>query len=155
MRGGGGGWMKVWESDSIWRADITWYLTTNLIVPVSPKMHDIGWYLEKKKLEMSTERNVMSDGLRADILKVIPQRISGMSVGESVVSKSSDRPSFKSSACLLPSKPLLSHALPVVLQPLRKNVTDPIPVKRWLRNSANRAIGEYNGIVGSLPVSPQ
>jgi len=58
--------------------------TGSVIVPISPKMHDIERYLEKK-LEMDTESDAMSDALRADILRVIPQRISGMCVVESLV----------------------------------------------------------------------
>ena len=54
-------------------------------VPISPKTHEVKKYLEKR-LEMDTERDAMSDGLRAEILRIIPQRISGMCVGESAVS---------------------------------------------------------------------
>jgi len=66
------------------RAEIAGYFTTSVIVPISPKMHDIVRYLEKK-LEMDTESDAMSDALRADILRVIPQKISGMCVAESLV----------------------------------------------------------------------
>ena len=55
-----------------------------VIVPSSPKAHDKERYLEKK-LEMDTESDAMSDTLRADILRIIPQRISGMCVAESLV----------------------------------------------------------------------
>ena len=65
-------------------AEITRYFTTGVIVPISPKTHDIERYLEKK-LEMDTECDAMSAGLRADILRIIPQRISGMYVGGSAV----------------------------------------------------------------------
>ena len=64
--------------------EITKYFSTGVVIPISPKTHDIERYL-KKKLEMDTECDAMSDGLRADILRVIPQRISGMCVGESAV----------------------------------------------------------------------
>jgi len=50
---------------------------TSVTIPISPKAHDIKRYLEKK-LEMDTEQYAMSDCLRADILRVIPERISGM-----------------------------------------------------------------------------
>ena len=53
----------------------------SVIVPIIPKAHDIERYLEKK-LEMDTESDAMSDTLRADILRIIPQRISGMCVAE-------------------------------------------------------------------------
>ena len=58
-------------------AEITRHFATSVTVPISPKTYDIERYLEKK-LEMDTERDTMTDSLRADILRVIPQRISGM-----------------------------------------------------------------------------
>ena len=66
------------------RAEIDKRFTGSVIVPISPKAHDIERYLEKK-LEMDTESDAMSDTLRADILRIIPQRISGMCVVESLV----------------------------------------------------------------------
>ena len=66
-------------------ADIKRHFCNCVIVPASPKTQDIERYLEKK-LEMDTEHDAMSDGLRADILRIIPQRISGMCVGGSPVS---------------------------------------------------------------------
>lgn len=65
-------------------AQIARYFITSVTVPISPKRRDIEIYLEKK-LEKDTEQGAMSDGLRADILRIIPQRISGMCVGESAV----------------------------------------------------------------------
>jgi len=53
------------------------YFTTGIIVPISPSKHEIKRYLEKK-LEMDTTRDAMSDDLRADILRIIPERISEM-----------------------------------------------------------------------------
>jgi len=67
------------------RTEITRHFTGNVMVPISPKTHDIERYLEKK-LEMDTESDAMSDALRADILRVIPQRISGMCVAGSAIS---------------------------------------------------------------------
>ena len=64
--------------------DITRAFTTSVTVPISPKAHDIKRYLEKK-LEMDTEQYAMSDRLRADILRIIPERISGMCVRVSIV----------------------------------------------------------------------
>ena len=61
------------------KGEITKYFTTGVVVPISPKTDDIKRYLENK-LEMDTECDVMSDGLRADILRIIPQRISGVYV---------------------------------------------------------------------------
>ena len=66
------------------KGEITQYFTTGVVVPISPKTDDIRRYLENK-LEMDTECDAMSDGLRADILRIIPQRISGMYVPESAV----------------------------------------------------------------------
>jgi len=63
------------------QAEIEKRFTGSVIVPISPKVHDIERYLEKK-LEMDTESDAMSDTLRADILRVIPQKISGMCVAE-------------------------------------------------------------------------
>ena len=65
-------------------AEITRYFTNCVAVPISPKPHDVKRYLEKK-LEMDIERDAMSDGLRADILRIIPERISEMCVGASIV----------------------------------------------------------------------
>ena len=59
---------------------ITKYFISSAIVQISPKTHDIERYLENK-LEMDDECDAMSDGLRADILRIIPERISGMCVG--------------------------------------------------------------------------
>ena len=62
-------------------AEIARYFASSVIVPISPKTHDIERYL-RKKLEMDTDRDAMSDTLRSDILRIIPQRISGMCVAE-------------------------------------------------------------------------
>ena len=64
------------------KGEVTRYFTTGVVIPISPKTDDIRRYLEKK-LEMDTECDAMSDGLRKDILRIIPQRISGMYVAES------------------------------------------------------------------------
>jgi len=66
------------------QAEIEKCFAGSVIVPISPKIHDIERYLEKK-LEMDAESDAMSDTLRADILRIIPQRISGMCVAESLV----------------------------------------------------------------------
>jgi len=44
------------------QAEITRYFTASVMVPISPKTHDIMRYLEKK-LEMDTESDAMSDTL--------------------------------------------------------------------------------------------
>ena len=51
-------------------AEIRRYFPNGVIIPISPKKHDIKSYLEKK-LEMDTEHYAMSDSLRADILRTI------------------------------------------------------------------------------------
>ena len=66
------------------RVEITKRFTGSVTVPISPKIRDIERYLEKK-LEMDSESDAMSDSLRADILRIIPQRISGMYVAESAL----------------------------------------------------------------------
>ena len=66
------------------KGEIIRYFTTGAIVPIIPKPDDIKIYLEKR-LEMDIEYDAMSDSLRADILRIIPQRISGMYVAESAV----------------------------------------------------------------------
>ena len=66
------------------RAEIARHFTDSITVPIIPKIHDIKRYLEKK-LEMDSESDAMSDSLRADILRIIPQRISGMYVLESAL----------------------------------------------------------------------
>ena len=66
------------------KGEIKRYFTTGVVIPISPKTEDIKRYLEKR-LEMDIECDAMSDGLRADILRIIPQKISGMYVTESAV----------------------------------------------------------------------
>jgi len=65
-------------------ADITRYFAAVVIVPISPNTRDIKRYLENK-LEMDPEPEAMSDTLRADILRIIPERISKMCVGAATV----------------------------------------------------------------------
>jgi len=49
------------------------------MLPVSPSVGDIGLYL-KRRLERDPEPDAMNQSLRAEILTVIPARISGMYV---------------------------------------------------------------------------
>ena len=65
-------------------AEIKRYFTAGVIVSISPTKHEIKRYLEKK-LEMDTMCDAMSDALRADILRIIPERISGMCVRASTI----------------------------------------------------------------------
>ena len=60
-------------------AEIVRYFTTAVIVPINPTTDEIKRYLERK-LEMDTMHDEMSDALRADILRIIPERISEMYV---------------------------------------------------------------------------
>ena len=71
------------------RAEITRHFNGSVTVSISPKIHDIERYLEKK-LEMDTEDYAMSDGLRADILRTILGKISETCVG-AYTSPSHDR----------------------------------------------------------------
>ena len=59
--------------------EIIRHFAAAIIVPISPSAHEIRRYLEKK-LEKDTMRDAMSDDLRADILRIIPERISEMCV---------------------------------------------------------------------------
>jgi len=63
--------------------EISRSFSTSVVVPISPKTHDIKKYLEKR-LEMDTEPDAMSDALQADILRIIPEKISEMCVGASM-----------------------------------------------------------------------
>ena len=65
-------------------AEITRYFATAVVVPITPNTLDIKRYLEKK-LEMDPEPEAMSDALRADILRVIPERVSEMYVRASTI----------------------------------------------------------------------
>jgi len=64
--------------------EISRCFATSVIVPISPKRNDIERYLEKK-LDMDTELEAMSPALRADILRIIPERISEVCARESIV----------------------------------------------------------------------
>jgi len=64
--------------------DIVRYFAAGIIVPIRPGTQEIKRYLEKK-LEMDTMCDAMSDDLRVDILRIIPERISGMCVEASIV----------------------------------------------------------------------
>jgi len=59
--------------------EITRHFTNCVTASICPKIHDVRRYLEKK-LETDTEHGAMSDGLRADILRIIPEQISEMFV---------------------------------------------------------------------------
>ena len=62
------------------KEDIQRYLTRAVVIPISPNTDDIRNYLEMR-LESDAEPEAMSDDLRADIVKVILEKISDMCVG--------------------------------------------------------------------------
>ena len=62
------------------KEDIQRYFPRVVLIPVSPKTDDIRNYLEMR-LDMDTEREAMSDGLRADIIRIMMEKISDMYVG--------------------------------------------------------------------------
>ena len=64
--------------------EIARYFSTRLTIPIIPKTHEIRLYLEKR-LEMDPEPVAMPDDLRADILRIIPEKVSEMCVGASAV----------------------------------------------------------------------
>jgi len=57
------------------------YFTKVVVIPVSPNMNDIRNYLEMK-LDRDDEPEAMDNDLRADIVKVILDKMSDMCVGE-------------------------------------------------------------------------
>ena len=60
--------------------DLQRYFPKAVVIPISPNTNDIRDYVEMR-LDRDTEPEAMNDGLRTDIVKVIPQRISDMCVG--------------------------------------------------------------------------
>ena len=62
------------------KEDIQRYFTKAVVIPISPNMGDIRNYLEMK-LGRDAEPEAMSNDLRADIVRVILEKISDMCVG--------------------------------------------------------------------------
>ena len=60
--------------------DIKRYFPKAVVIPISPNMDDIMNYLEMR-LDKDPEPEAMDDDLRADILRIIPERTSDMCVG--------------------------------------------------------------------------
>ena len=60
--------------------DVQRYLTAAVVIPISPNPDDIKNYLEKR-LDRDAEPEAMSNDLRADISRVILEKISDMCVG--------------------------------------------------------------------------
>ena len=62
------------------REDVRRYFTSAVVMPISPNTNDIRTYLEMK-LDEDTEPEAMNNDLRADIVRVILDKISDMYVG--------------------------------------------------------------------------
>ena len=62
------------------RADIQRYFAKAVVIPISPNTDDIRNYLEMR-LDGDADPEAMSDDLRADIVKVIMEKMSDMCVG--------------------------------------------------------------------------
>ena len=60
--------------------DVRRYFTSAVVIPISPNTDDIRNYL-KMKLDGDAEPEAMSSDLRADIIRVIMEKISDMCVG--------------------------------------------------------------------------
>jgi len=60
--------------------DVRRYFTTVAVIPISPNIDDIRNYLEMR-LDRDSEPEAMSNDLRADIVRVILEKISDMCVG--------------------------------------------------------------------------
>ena len=69
--------------------DIQRYFPKAAVIPISPKSDDIKNYLEMR-LDGDADPEAMSDDLRADIIRIILERISGMCVGAFSISSSND-----------------------------------------------------------------
>ena len=61
------------------KEDICRYFAKVVVIPISPNADDIKSYLEMR-LDMDTEPDAMNDDLRADITRIILERISDMYV---------------------------------------------------------------------------
>jgi len=70
------------------KEDIQRYFPQVVLIPVSPKTGDIRNYLEMR-LDMDAEPEAMSDDLRADIIRIMMEKISDMCVGTFNVSSPS------------------------------------------------------------------
>ena len=61
------------------REDMQRYFTKAVVIPINPNTNDIRSYVEMR-LDRDSEPEAMSSDLRADIVSVIPERISDMCV---------------------------------------------------------------------------
>lgn len=71
--------------------EIKEHFTGAAVVSISPTKEDIETFLVMK-LESDSEPDAMDDGLRADIMRVIPDKISEMRVGKSCAFPIKSRP---------------------------------------------------------------
>ena len=62
------------------REDIQRYFTKVVVIPISPNMDDVRNYVEMR-LDGDTELKAMTNDLRADIVRIILEKISDMCVG--------------------------------------------------------------------------
>ena len=60
--------------------DIRRYFSHMVVIPISPKTDDIRRYLEMR-FDRDPEPEAMNDGLRADIIRIILEKVSEMCVG--------------------------------------------------------------------------
>jgi len=65
--------------------DLQRYFTKAVVIPVSPNPDDIQTYVEMR-LDRDAESEAMSTDLRANIMRVIPEKISNMCVGPFLIS---------------------------------------------------------------------
>jgi len=65
--------------------DMQRYFTKAVVIPVIPNSNDIQNYVEMK-LDRDAAPEAMSTDLRADIMRVIPEKISDMCVGPFLIS---------------------------------------------------------------------
>jgi len=63
----------------VW-GDIQRYFSKAIVIPLNPNTNDIRDYVEMR-LDRDSEPEAMSNGLRADIVRIILERISDMCVG--------------------------------------------------------------------------
>ena len=63
----------------VW-GDIQRYFSQTIVIPLNPNTNDIRDYVEMR-LDRDSETEAMSNGLRADIVRVIQEKISDMCVG--------------------------------------------------------------------------
>jgi len=59
------------------REDVLRYFSKAVVIPIRPNLNDIRNYVDMK-LDRDPEPEAMNDGLRADIMKVILERVSDM-----------------------------------------------------------------------------